>query len=428
MNSEVIFRVHVYKYHIDYQQYEVPYIVLEDKNTGIPIKIMDISIYLSDVSGGAMSYKNSQEYVRTICELLNYIFIYKNYGLDNLSEITKGIIEDFLNDQCNRLNKQGRRVSKRTIDIKANHIITMIYSLHGFHKNYFNFIKPDDIATYDKVFVDRERRTVIHSKLIYGSLLNDHRESNAYKSLERDIPINLLKKFVLAARAFDPELEFAIVLASYGGLREGEICNVRRNGSCYGYGISFVKKNSRIDSITINLKKVMVLREDGKSQGNIKRLREAVVPACFVEIVNEAYQRHLKLIEGKSCSKTMPMFLNERKTNGIYECMSISGYRNRIKRLLYEHILPGLMESSDINEKLFYTNMLTKTFGAHAFRHWYSVALVLEGYDETQLQIARGDNSIQASRDYLRNKGELMRLYKKAATDLQDIIGGKRHE
>lgn len=92
-----------------------------------------------------------------------------------------------------------------------------------------------------------------------------------------------------------------------------------------------------------------------------------------------------------------------------------------------KYILPNLQNSSNESEKIFFMNMLTKTWGAHAFRHWFSVALVLEGYDEIMLQNARGDKSIKASEDYLRNKGELMKLYKQSSTRLQDIFRGDKN-
>lgn len=429
MSQNLIFRLHTYKYKIDYQQFECPYIVLEDKYTGIPKQILDISLYITDIGDNSLSYKNSESYVRTVCELLNYVFIdnRNKYQLSNLSEITKNIIEDFLNTQCNRLNKQGSPISKKTVDLKAYHLVTMIYSLSRYNSKYFKYIKPTDIATIDKIFTDYKSKEVLHINLVYGNPLQNRRETKTCKSLERDMPYKLVEKFILAARAFDPQLEFAIVLGCYAGLREGEICNVRRVGSIYGSGIEIVKNNSLISSMNINLQNVMELRKDGKSQGRIKRLRKVRIPECFIKNVYDAYQRHLKIINNIPCSNTLPMFLNTRKTNGIYECMTISGYRKRIKKLLMKYILPNLQNSSNESEKIFFMNMLTKTWGAHAFRHWFSVALVLEGYDEIMLQNARGDKSIKASEDYLRNKGELMKLYKQSSTRLQDIFRGDKN-
>ena len=212
--------------------------------------------------------------------------------------------------------------------------------------------KEDLIGTAYIMTSEHEKKKVIDYKIKvrYG---DKKRRDNR---LLRDMPLEIVERFIKMSQIYDPELTFAIVLMAYVGLREGEVCNVRRKESCYGPGIiikygdgfnsidGVYRKCNCYDAIEIDLKDTLIMRSDGKSVGEIKRERMQPVYTGYIDIVSNYYEKHIEMIAHKPCEEFKPMFLckNKIRKTGKYMAMTKSALRDRINKLFLEHVLPSL--------------------------------------------------------------------------------------
>lgn len=103
--------------------------------------------------------------------------------------------------------------------------------------------------------------------------------------------------------------------------------------------------------------------------------------------------------------------------------MTDRGYRDRVQRLFYNHVLPSCKDDADPEMRAYYIEMQGRTWGAHACRHWYTVSLILNGVDNlAELMQYRGDKRPRSAMVYLERKGELNRRYRKATNKFGRMI------
>ena len=98
------------------------------------------------------------------------------------------------------------------------------------------------------------------------------------------------------------------------------------------------------------------------------------------------------------------MFINDK---GL--AMTYDDYHRRISALIENHFRPALLESDDPECRIYGQLLYENKLGSHAFRHFFSVQLVLCGEDIAQIQYWRGDTSPHSALLYLQNKGDLVR-------------------
>ena len=400
------------------------FIVLVHQPTGVIEAITDYADYCMYKTLGDSNYtKTAETSMYSVIMFLNFLFIDKHteYKIFEIEDLTIKMVKDFLNWYIFSSTKQNVRPSKESVIAKRNHISDFIYNLCASTKHKMKHINKDDICEESLLRVNNGEKLI--RKYLVKVVYDD--TDSGYRSLYRDMPLQIVDRCITLAKIYDPELVFPIALMSYVGLREGEVVNIRRKTSCYGPNIIFTRPiPDSCEAIEIDLSSELALRSDGKSVGKIKKERHQSVCPAFVNKIDEYYKYHLSKTSDKATEVYAPMFLSSKQINGKYMALTKSALTVRIKRLFYEHVLPSMENDENLDFRLFYEAMKDHTWGPHSFRHWFTVVLVLMGYDEVQVMSFRGDKSIESSRRYLERKGELQRLYSESNEILGEIITG----
>ena len=94
------------------------------------------------------------------------------------------------------------------------------------------------------------------------------------------------------------------------------------------------------------------------------------------------------------------------------KAMPYATYVNRVQKLIHQHLKPMLQKSDDEREVVFARELDSRKLAPHAFRHVFTVMLVLENLTVGDIQKFRGDSSPESALTYLKNKGDLMQLVK----------------
>lgn len=87
----------------------------------------------------------------------------------------------------------------------------------------------------------------------------------------RDIPTKVFRVLINLAVRYAPDIALAIGLQAFGGLRPGEVCNVRQERSPKGAGILFTFVGGRLVKAEVDLTHEYAMRSDGVVCGSIKK-------------------------------------------------------------------------------------------------------------------------------------------------------------
>ena len=97
-------------------------------------------------------------------------------------------------------------------------------------------------------------------------------------------------------------------------------------------------------------------------------------------------------------------------------------YCNRITNIIKTYVIPELLRSGSPELESFALQVNENSWGLHAFRHWFTVQLVLDTDNPNTIASFRGDASILSAYAYLQNKGELVQRYEQIGESHVDSL------
>lgn len=350
-----------------------------------------------------------------------FIDYYDGFRLRDIRDLSPEIVETWICIYATRITYKKTYPKDKSVLWHRNIICEFLYELCGVLK--MRCLRRSDVLVKhhtkrkvgDGIY---ERPDVIYDYRIHARLRGT---GEGLISLNRDMPFDILPVFLKIASVYDPELCFAIVLSAFMGLREGEICNVYDKYSIYGPGIICSYKMGKLDSFQLDLGKERTLRSDGKDKGDIKRERLQGAFEPFLPVIDYFLKKHMKLIADKKRESFGPLFVNKYKdSTGVYRAMTVDGYNKRIKKL-FPRVLEYCRNSDNAELQEYYDLMITRryTWGPHAFRHLYTILLVLHGCETEQIRELRGDHNPKSAQDYIKKKGVLLKEFRES----NDVLG-----
>lgn len=391
---------------------------------GIVLRLTNFHKYVGAIGGSKYAYYIDNDSVRRVCNFLTYVLFKHNgrYKVDRITDIHYQAAVDYLSDYSKTKNMKGNYPSRQSVEKERNAISHFLRNIGNRRCDYKQHYYAKKVLVRESS-VTKSLIRKKGTKVVWEYEINATYLSNSSNNLIRDIPQKAINIILRAIRREAPDLLFGVILQLCAGLREGEVVNVRRSDSTYYGGIRYTKENGRFTSFEVDLTKEYLIRSDGKATGGIKRGRIQGVYPVFLEIVQDAYEEHLKIVDIDDIEPEAPMFVNTKRSATIGKKMAISkqSYCKRINKIIFSTVVPELLKSNDSELKIFGMLLNENNWGLHAFRHWFSVQLVLNGEDLNGIAFWRGDTSLESAYTYLQNKGELMKKYQRA----NDLVADK---
>lgn len=355
-----------------------------------------------------------------VTKFLNYVF-FEKYHITKLSEITVEMAERFCNAYAMCTLAGDSELTHRnqsTVTTVTNHVVDFLMELT--RQNDCMLFKKDDLVkevnTLNKKTGRYEKRTIpvftIFTKSDYDHVIN------------REIPDKAFRIIFQTIRERHTDILMLVSLCAFAGLRPSEACNVRRVDSPLGPGI-YISPDEY--EIVIDLRHEYNLRSDMTPVGAIKKHRKQKVYFRFLDIFREAYDFYLDYSSGRKYEKEYGALSNNSK--GL--AMTYNSFLGKFKTAVHDSI-PAMLASDD-PLVVYYSRRLQDgaMISPHVLRHWFTVQLVLDGVTIAELQNWRGDRSPESSLTYLRNKGDLLKEYRRINNETFDALmrGGERlHE
>lgn len=335
-----------------------------------------------------------------ICMMMNYILIdnYEVYKVDHVFKITKEMLIAFFTDYAMGKKADGGHRGSESVE-NCILSVTLFFSKLAWKYGGYVTLKKNELYRESQGY-DWKGRSVKRSIPDF-----DIRYIPEEKEIFRDIPTKVFKILMNLALRYAPDIAFAMALQAFAGLRPGEVCNVRQEGSPKGSGILFTYLDGRLIRADIDLTHEYAMRSDGVECGKIKKERKQGVYPPFLEAFQQLYEYHKNYLTTQAFEADYcPMFVN---SNGM--AMTYGNYYSRFQYLVDTYLRPLLLDHSD-PECWIYGQMLCENkLAPHSLRHWFSVQLALRGEPLDQLQFWRGDKSPESALVYLQNKGDLVR-------------------
>ncbi|NLZ94609.1 MAG: site-specific integrase [Bacteroidales bacterium] len=335
-----------------------------------------------------------------ICLMLNYLLIdhYDIYQVDHVFKITKEMLTSFFMDYALEKKTDGTYRGSQSIE-KCVYSVALFFSKLIYKYGSHVALKRDELYVEKHIY---SRKGIRIKKKVPDFQIRGVPEK---REIFRDIPTKVFQILINLAVRYAPEITLAIGMEAFGGLRPGEVCNVRQENSPKGAGILFTYVDSRLIRAEIDLTHEYAMRSDAVICGSIKKERKQGIYPPFLEAFQTLYGYHMDYLKLHPYEEAFcPMFVNNK---GL--AMTYSDYYNRFQELIDVRLRPLLLEHSDPECRIYGQLLCENKLGPHALRHWFSVQLALRGEDVAQLQFWRGDKNPESAFDYLQNKGDLVR-------------------
>lgn len=348
-----------------------------------------------------------------ICSMLNYILIekYGTFRFDHVFEVTKESLECFFRDYALGKKADGGFRGSQSIE---KCVIAVTVFFRKLRYKYGGHVKLTKEVLYAEHQVYTKQGKPIR-KQIPDFQVRGIQENH---EIFRDLPTKVFQILLNLALRYAPDIAFAVSLQAFAGLRPGEVCNVRQEGSPKGNGLMLTMIGEKVVKVEIDLTKEYAMRSDGRDCGKIKKERRQCVYPPFIGSFLKIYQHHKNHLAQRDFEQDYcPMFVNR---TGM--AMTYRDYYGRFRKLVEKHLRPMLLHHTDPECRIYGQMLYENRLGPHALRHWFSVQLVLRGEDIAQIQFWRGDKNPESAFDYLQNKGDLVSELAKANEMLAEIL------
>jgi integrase len=370
-----------------------------------------VGVYDGKVFAPLMS--DAEAKLRYVCMMLNYVLIkrYDKFHIDHVFKINREALECFFRDYAHEMLPDGGHRGKQSIE-KCVQAVTMFFRKLRRKFGTAVLISESSLyietTAYDRHGKPRQKKRPAFQVKGFVS----------HKTVFRELPTKAFKILLNLAFRYAPDIAFAICVQAFAGLRPGEVCNVRQEGSPLGNGLIITCFEGEHRKIEIDLTREFPLRSDGVIVAKIKKERKQCVYPPFIKAFCHAYERHKSFLASKRFEADFcPMFINSK---GL--AMTYGDYTRRFTMLVDKHLRPALLKSDDHECRIYGQLLYENKLGPHALRHWFSVQLVLHGEDIAQIQSWRGDSNPESALLYLQNKGDLMRELEISGNLLAELL------
>ena len=265
---------------------------------------------------------NPEAKLHFICKALNYALVEHGaeFGIRHIFDVTKPMLESFFNSYAREKRTDGTYRGPKTA------VTDFMSRLCGKFGGYMKLSKED---LYEETTVVTRKGQLLTKKIPAFQTDCFPRTDAPF----RDMPEKAMEILLPLAFRYARDIAFGICLQAFAGLRAGEVCNVRQEGSPLGAGIRFVEAGGSVIKAEIDLRRELALRSDGVEVGKIKKERLQCVYPAFLR----AYELHKEYLKQAAFEpEYAPMFVNR---NG--KAMSYETYRLRFKALVRDRLRPA---------------------------------------------------------------------------------------
>src|SRR5699024_8438307 len=355
------------------------YVVLKIKNAQTGSEVIHPVTEFILINWKHLSFNTMKSSAYTVVMFLNFLIENKQYyNLTNLNQLTILHGTAFLNELT------YKKTPKQTVK-RHETILTRFYDFL-FEKEIINYEMKEQ-----KILSNSIETVVLKSPFIEV----EYYQSNTHYSIHQ-LPDEYILRFLEVAYQLNSCISLAVYMQFFGGLRTGEICNLRvKDIQLLGsYGE---------EGFILNLTEDRHLRNDlNNTAGSdyIKSKRWQIVLG-FKNWSKLFFEKHLSSQLPEGVSGDSPLFINRY---GL--ALSVSIYYYHLKKIK-EAFLKTLRESNNSKDRLNAVTLEASKWSSHLGRGVFSNLLAEEADNLYDISFPRGDKSFKSVKPYLANTNRI---------------------
>lgn len=339
-----------------------------------------------------------------LAQFLNYILIEHRhkYNLDSLSKLLFAHGTDFLNSLLinNKYNNSVKNIERT--------LVAFYSFLAG--KNCLSNYAPIDFEVKESLRPNIKKYIVspfnpMYSKE-YGLEANRDR-----KAIEHTLPDKYIFPFIKVAISLSPSIAFAIYLSIFGGLRAGEIVNIRHS-DITPYGDRNCKDGLKVLLRTNNLRTDI---KDSSGTSRVKRERHQFV-FSVKGALPELFKQHINYLQKRlgpnGWKNDDPIFINRDRKALTGQSLRYSF--DKVK----ETFLQMLSQSQNPDDIITAINLKSTRWSFHIGRGTFTNLLAKVAKNPYEIALPRGDKSILSALTYMADTEEMRKTIESLLDDI----------
>lgn len=377
-----------------------------------------ISVFI-DISYGHLSLNSQKRYAEELKKFLNFI-IERISEEDDLFSALKfnGLSELKIEHGAEYLKLLSARVKSKEIQPNSFYFIEKLLINFYYWLSSLDIISNKIEIKTKSVIVNNQRfethrvETLVSpfKRLDLGVSRPKRNTRNNLKKRLHDFGagnLELVNLFLRVAELNEPDIAFGIALQCYGGLRLGEVLNLKKDSvkeeEYSEYKPLLVDVFDRWEELYPN--------SSNLNGEQVKFVREQII--FRVEIVDELYKKHMKRISNNS-SKIKSDALLISKNGKPIRAQTYRSKFNKVKEKFLETVL-----SNSISD---YKYLTSKPWSTHIGRGIFTNILVCNlKLLPSEVALYRGDKSLNSASYYVEENNLILRT-KSAINELESMI------
>lgn len=335
-----------------------------------------------------------------IVPFLNFIIIdnQKKFKVRDIYDLKFEHAEYYLN----YYSMQG--VAKQTVITRENYL-----------KDFYYYLAKKKILLHHTIeeftiIVDKEKNKTIVESPFNNILYPVAKNSNI---ILHDLPNELIIPFIDTALDVAPLIALGVYFQFFGGLRIGEVVNIKRTGirlkgpmGKYGLIVNIQPNNHRTDL------------KHPTSGGATKKKRKQFIFPYKGDILSRLYENHLSLIASYDV-KSKALFINNQG-NGMTDDM-YRYYFNKVKNTFSDKLL----SSDDVKYKNYGLHLKSVKWSTHLGRGVFSNMIAEISPNIAYLRQYRGDSTFDAALTYIMDSEQIANLIYENNLDMWEYVANK---
>ncbi len=352
----------------DLEKKQVAFICLQNKETLVEL-VHPISEFIME-NWKYSSYNTQRKHALNTTVFLNYLLEERNkYKLKSLLDLELQHAEDFLN----KLTKAEK--SRETVSDHERTISKLYRFLSS--QSCLPKVNPACFQSYinqegETIHISPFKNVILPAKI---STPHEHSFPSKYLPLLFEIATLIAKPIALG-----------IYLQIFGGLRVGEVVNIKRTS---------MKQSLDGHSLLLNIKESFFRTDikDGDGANYVKKPRPQQV-FILKDWFTSLYEDHISIF--KPTDGTNALFVNR---DG--KAMSAKSYRQHFDKVK-KYFIKVLKQSPNIDDKLLGHHLSVTSWSTHIGRGIFSNMLAEIAQNPYDIAVPRGDDSLLSALTYLK--------------------------
>lgn len=346
-----------------------------------------------------------------LCQFLNHVLIEKRfeYKLRSLSDLDFKHGTGFLNYLlAKQLNNKSVKNVERTL-VHFYRFLAEKKCSHNFGPN--DFIEKNNMWDSNRMHIESPFHPRYSTAYINPNKLE--------KPIEHTLPHLFIFPFLRTSTRVSPQISLGIYFAMFGGLRAGEVANIRV-GDITPYGDSIGSGGIKINIQSRGLRSDI---RDVSGSSEVKRERQQFifsVKSLLPLLYEQHMKRNVKKYGDKSLSASSPLFI-DRDGNAMTG-KTIRYHFNKIKQAFIEE----LSASENPEHIISSINLRSSKWSFHIGRGFFTNLIAKTAKNPYDVALARGDRSIFSALTYMSDTEEMKKEVEKLLDEIfqETKIGG----